>query len=502
MRICYNFIIQSVPPGEQDQYNSSTLPLTRKEKRRHQSQDLRPLGAPRALNPVQPPPGYMLRRASVSGGPYRSPEHHSHQPIIGDHGHHHHHQTQHHHGNSGHGHHHHYHRASGSGRRLPMTPNEEPYYRHAPEIPVRPHSRAESAPDHPLPAPWRPTLAGRNQLTHPPAAGSPTAVSPNSSPTPQARSPLPLEEHQGHKAKKPNFKEPLVSPLSLTKPFKRKGSLNPIRQKSATMGGKQHLSGSIDQLHMRGLSHPPLNPQAMSVVHPVNGHSRRQSLGQVPVGWASSNSFHQGGGGHRASGSASIMGLMKGGGPPLSPYASVQDDMHMGESGSTTSVAIKQDLFTMPVSGSPSPQGPSPQGSVGPSPHASNSQFRSERGGGGGGGENYKVDPISGDLSHKRPHPYHPNHGHSHSHGHGHSRSLSAKPLRPHSMYDGQLPPEMTNSVGYIGQGMDHHNHANYNHDGGPEVYILRHAVKQSLLLQIDVFLILPMHDCIDLDKE
>ena len=444
--------MQSIPVGEPDQYDSSTLPLTRKEKRRHQAQDLRPLGAPRALNPVQPPPGYLLRRASVSGGPYRSPEHHHHQPIISDH--HHQHQNQHHH------HHHHHHRASGSGRRLPMTPNEEPHYRHAPEIPIRPHSRAESAPDHPLPAPWRPTLAARNQLIH-----SPPAVSPNSSPPPQARSPLPLEEHHS-KAKKPSFKEPLVSPLSLTKPFKRKGSLNPIRQKSATMGGKQHLSGSIDaQLHMRGLSHPPSppQPQALSVVHPAQALSRRQSLGQVPVGWASSNSFHQG---HRTSGSASIMGIMqREKGPPPSPYVSMQDDIHaMGESGSTTSVAIKPELFTMPGSGNPSPQGPSPQGSVGPSPHASNSQFRS------GGGENYKVDPVSGgELSHKRPHPYHTNHGH----GHGYNRSLSAKPMRPHSMYDGQLPPEMTNSVGYIGPGMEHHNHTGYNHEGGPEVCLL-----------------------------
>jgi hypothetical protein len=239
------------------------------------------------------------------------------------------------------------------------------------------------------------------------------------------------------------------------------------------MGGKQHLSGSIDQLHTRGLSHPP-SPQARSpMVHPAHGQSRRQSLGQVPVGWASSNSFPQGGG-HRASGSASIMGLMQTRGPPLSPYTSIQDDIHT--SGSTTSVAIKPELFTMPVSGSPSPQGPSPQGSVGPSPHASNSHFRSERGGGGGGGETYKVDPISGDLSHKRPHPYHPNHGHGH--GHGHSRSLSAKPLRPHSIYDGKLPPEMTNSVGYIGQGREHRNHANYNHNGGPapEVRILSNS--------------------------
>ena len=435
-------LMQSVPGEEQDDYNSSTLPRTRKEKWRNHYQDLRPLGIPRRLNPVQPPPGYMQRRASVSGGHHVSPEHHHHhQPIIGDHHHHHHY------GNSSHGHQqHHYHR--GNGRRLPMTPNEELYGHHAPEIPPRPHSRAESAPDHPLPTPWRPKLAARNQLIH-----SPTAVSPTSSPPPQVRSPL--EEHHA-KTKKPSFKEPLVSPLSLTKPFRRKSGLNPIRQKSATMGGgKRLVSGSIDaQLHLRGLSHPS-TPQPLPMVHPTQSPLRRQS---VPVGWASSNSFY----GQRGGASASIMGLMHKEKTPVSPYASIQD---MGESGSTTSVAIKPELFTMPVSGSPPPQGSSPQGSVEPSPHASNSQFRSA-----GGGENCKVDPVSGgDLSHKRPHPYHSNHGVVH----GYSRSMSAKPVRPHSLYDEQLPPEMTNSVGYIGQAMEHHNHVNHTHEGRTEVLLL-----------------------------
>ena len=339
-----------------------------------------------------------------------------------------------------------------------MTPNEEPYYRHSQDTPMRPHSRAESAPDHPLPMPWRPTLAPRNQLIH-----SPTALSPTTSPPPQARSPL--EEHPHHqKSKKPSFKEPLVSPLSLTKPFKRKGSLNPIRQKSASMGGKQHLSGSVDaQLHLRGLSHPP-TPHGMSAaVHPAQALSRHHSVdprGHVPIGWSGSNSFH----GHsKGSGSAaaSIQSLMRHGHQPQSPYTSVQDDMHaLADGGSNTSVAIKQELFAMPVSGNstPSPQGPSPQASVGPS-HA---HFKS--------GENLKVDPISGgEMPHKRHHPY-TNHTHSHTHSNHHNRSISAKPLRPQSMYEG-LPPELSTSAGHMTHiGPEHHNYFNGTHEHGLEV--------------------------------
>lgn len=403
----------------------------------------------------------MQRRASVAS-PYISPEHYKHQPIIVDH------QHQHHRGSSGHGHHH---QGSASGRRLPMTPNEEPYYRHTQDTvsPVRPHSRAESAPDHPLPSPWRPTLAPRNQLIHSPTALSPTALSPSSSPPPQARSPVPLVEHHHHhhKAKKPNFKEPLVSPLSLTKPYKRKGSLNPIRQKSASVGGKHHLSGSIDaQLHLRGLSHHT-SPHGTAVVHPAQALSRHQSFGghSVPVGWGGSNTFHHS---PRASGSATIQNFMQKGLPvSVSPYTSVQDDMRaLGETGSATSVAIKQELFLMPGSGSDSPsspqgtspQGTSPQGSIGPSPHVSKAHFTS--------GENLKVDPISGgEISHKRHHPYP-------KHGHHDNRSMSAKPARPHSMYNG-LPPEFSTSVGHLGPAADHHNHFNYENESEVGIYII-----------------------------
>lgn len=458
-------------------YNSATLPLTKKERRRHHSQDMRPLGAPRVLNPVNPPPGYMLRRASVAG-PHTSPEHHGHyhqqhyqhhhhQPIIGDHHY--------------HGHHHHNHRGSATGRRLPMTPNEEPYYRHHQhqDVPMRPHSRAESAPDHPLPTPWRPTLAPRNQLIQ-----SPTAISPSASPPPTARSPLEEYHHKSSSSsssssKKPNFKEPLVSPL--TKPFKKKGNLNPIRQKSASLGGKQHLSGSIDaHLHLRGISHPTSPHNMAAVVHPAaQGLSRHHSIGpgtQVQVGWASSNNFHYPP--SRASGSASIQSLMRNGHPP-SPYMSIQDDNNAtADSGSTTSVAIKQELFAMSVisgGSTPSPQGTSPQASIGPSPHTSNAHFRSS-------GDNLKVDPISGgEMSHKRHHPY-TNHGHSghlnqHQHNHHHvhvaNRSISAKPMRPQSMYEG-LPPELSSSVGHItGPAAEHHNHINHGHENGTEVCTL-----------------------------
>ena len=194
----------------------------------------------------------------------------------------------------------------------------------------------------------------------------------------------------------------------------------------------------------------------------------------VPMGWAGSNSYHS----PRSSISASIQSLMVKGPPPgPSAYTSIRDDMNgLADSGSNTSVAIKPELFTMPVSGSPSPQGPSPQGpspqsSVGPSPQASNAHFRSAE------NFNNKVDPISGgETSHKRHHPY-PNHvhGHGHSSNHHHihhGRSASAKPMaRPHSMYDGRLPPELSTSVGHMGHGgTDHHNHISPSHDSGPEV--------------------------------
>ena len=135
----------------------------------------------------------------------------------------------------------------------------------------------------------------------------------------------------------------------------------------------------------------------------------------------------------------------------------------LGETGSATSVAIKQELFAMPTSSSnspspqgTSPQGTSPQGSVGPSPHVSKAHFMS--------GENLKVDPVSGgEISHKRHHPYP-------KHGHHDNRSMSAKPARPHSMYNG-LPPELTTSVGHIGRAAEYHNHIN--HENEPEVGML-----------------------------
>ena len=135
-------------PGD---YDTATLPLTKKEKRRHHShRDMRPLGTTRNhLNPVQPPPN--IRRSSIST-PYAPPEQLQPPPPA----------------QSGPAHH--------SGRKLPVTPSEDPFsythYQRQHHEPPRPHSRAESAPD-PLPIPpWKSKFVQRSQLVHLPHAGT------------------------------------------------------------------------------------------------------------------------------------------------------------------------------------------------------------------------------------------------------------------------------------------------------------------------------------------
>lgn len=141
---------QSKP--ESSEYVSSTLPLTKRERKHHQSQESRQLGPPRVLNPLQQPPGGFNRRASIAN-PYDTPDHDtpyqsSRDPILS----------------------HYYHqqpppekkRSNSRGRRLPSTPAEEPYHRSSRE-PSRSHSRAESMPD-PLPLPWKSNIATITQL--------------------------------------------------------------------------------------------------------------------------------------------------------------------------------------------------------------------------------------------------------------------------------------------------------------------------------------------------
>ena len=394
-------------------YASSTLPTTKREKRRHQVNTSRPLGARAPLNPVQPPAN--MRRASVAL-PYTSP---THQPIpviqpVQD-------TVQ----------------LPVQRRRLPMTPNEEPF-QHTQEV-VRPHSRAESAPD-PLPLPFRPKLAHRIR--------PPPVTSPNASPPPAPHSP-PKSRSPLMTPDPVVYKEPLVSPLShiSNKVHKRSSkpgpALNPItRPRSMSVGGKvsRRFSGSVDaQLHLH-----TKQPHTMSALFhqrsQVAPRSRRTSDGFVPqLGWTSASQFS-------SQKKLDIQSLMQN-----SAYTSYQDIPHgvvnkySMESDSTHSIELKHDIFSMqdhprhhphhhgtsppasktmvtsaeslkvdPISGAHSvelkPSMHNQPHHHGPSPHASKAMVTSA--------ESLKVDPISGAEYHKHP-----------------PRSLSAKHTQVHSVH-------------------------------------------------------------------
>jgi len=296
-----------------------------------------------------------------------------------------------------------------------MTPNEEPF-QHTQEV-VRPHSRAESAPD-PLPLPFRPKLAHRIR--------PPPVTSPNASP--------PLAPHSPSKTRSPLmtpdpvvYKEPLVSPLShiSNKVHKRSSkpgpALNPItRPRSMSVGGNtsRRLSGSVDaQLHLH-----TKQPHTMSALFhqrsQVAPRSRRTSDGFVPqLGWTSASQFSS----HK---NLDIQSLMQN-----SAYTSYQDIPHgvvntYGmESDSTHSIELKHDIFSM--HDHPRHRGASGVDSDsahttelkhsmhnrphhhGPSPHASKTMVTSA--------ESLKVDPISGAHSvelkpsmHNQPHHHGP----------------------------------------------------------------------------------------------
>lgn len=427
----------------------------------------------------------MLRRASISS-PISSPEHQLHmssqhmphgvymQPQLLPQGspgpevyhqHQHQHQPHPHHAHTSGRHAHH------KGKRvLPMTPNEEPYQHSPPDVP-RPHSRAESAPDHPLPVPWRPSLAPHSQLVVP-LPLSPTSPVPGTSPT---------DDFRTH----PAFKEPLISPLTqqqqqpqLQPPQARghhksagKKKLSPLRPKSMSIGSMAipgNLSKSIDGLNLK-----PAHGQA-AASHTVSGVSWQQHQKVGPVrGKRNSEGALQGWGSFQRLGQpADIQAFMRSGhGMPAAgsfntlPYNRRKLDLGGGggggggslagmnqDAGSTTSVEIRQEMFAPAAPQPPPPplqQSPStsPLGSkgsspLGPSPQASNSQFRS---------------PADGQQSvsagkRKMQHPLPPHHAHK-------SRSYSAKPAKrgaePYHM--GNHTPEHSTSMKYVGAEQRHH---------------------------------------------
>ena len=256
------------------------------------------------------------------------------------------------------------------GRRLPMTPNEEPF-QHTQDL-VRPHSRAESAPD-PLPIPWKPKLAQRIR--------SPAATSPNASP--------PISPRQPFGATDPisptPYREPLGSPLShlagkIPKKKSKPGpALNRVpRPRSMSVEHMSRtLSGSVDaQLHIKSKQpHTLLQNWSHAVVAPRN---RLKSDGVIPqLGWTGS-SRHKPNGPH-----ADIQALMQMN-LPSSPYSSVQEIpqgvlIRYGpgaDEGSTHSVELKPELFSHPHQNKLSPQA------------SKVAMVKSA--------ENLKVDPISG----------------------------------------------------------------------------------------------------------
>ena len=427
--------MQSQPQAQSESgdYPSSTLPLTKREKQRVNSQEPHPLGGPRNLGPVHPlPPGYMLnRRASISS-PVTSPEHHtqahqygypqvSHmQPLPPDYYHGHHHQNHTHHRN--HTHHKEHHSSKRKGKRmLPLTPNEEPYHHQQHPDVMRPHSRAESQPD-PLPMPWKPNFAPQSQLVS--HQHSPT------SPIPHSVGPPPPSHIEDAAAKVyPAFKEPLLSPTQPPTKSASKKKLSPLRPKSVSIGspvGGGSLSRSIDGLNLK----PSIIEQPGS--HTVSGVAWQQHRKIVPLrskrnsegtlhGWSSVQRLGQQPG--------DIQSLMWAGqGMPSTSLNTIAYDKHrldvsanMHEPGSATSVEISPDLFAPSTN-------QSPVGSKGSSPQAS-THFRQP------------PNPENLMLANRRlQHPLPP-----------HNRSVSAKPSRRQELGMGQYVPELSNSMDHVG---------------------------------------------------
>ena len=402
----------------------STMPLTKREKKRHRSNEPIPLNVPRNMGVVHPPHAVMLRRASIAS-PVTSPEHQPYQqqllqpPLQPPPSSHRYSMQQqlpkNHHGHIND------HTHDKSRRVLPMTPNEEPY-QHPHLETTRAHSRAESAPD-PLPVPWRANLAPKNQLT-------PNQQSPSGSPQ-RLRSP----NDEGVKVY-PKFKKSLISPTNQHK-SSPKQKLNPLRPKSVNLSPGDGLSKSIDGLNLK----PSIIAQPGS--HTVSGISwlaplsatRRKSDGLIQ-GWASNQRLGQ---------VADIQAMMR---TPFSSYNPVPYDAHKldlssnsnREYGSDTSVEISHEMFRTNIpshSNNISPVGSKGSSPQGPSPQASDSHFRSS-------GEHLQGDPARG-PSHK-----HRRIQHQLPATQLNNRSLSAKPVR---LYMGQhIPPELSSSMGRIDQ--------------------------------------------------
>lgn len=352
-----------------------------------------------------------------------------------------------------------------------MTPSEEPYQRPYDLAGMRPHSRAESEPN-PLPVPWRPKIATRNQLMR----------SPDSSPP---KSPPPLNSSTDeHLRPRQQLTSPPPQPTAAVQGGHSKSSssggsghkkkLNPLtsRPRSVSSQHARYMSASIDtNLHLRTrggqstaqqqqqhggrLSYGARSWKQRAQVGPYNDGNalRKMSVddsGATPLGWPSTPYFSSQ---NMAQGDrkvpADIKQLMSKN-IPISPYSSVQDIPHalhshyqaepshyLPGSGSTTSVEIRQELFSLHSAahgggggGGDSPESHTPNGI---SPQASGKNFVTSS-------DNLKVNPITGaELSQKSHHDIY----------HSHKRSVSAKPTSHHGDRAHQAFSASSNHIGY-----------------------------------------------------
>ena len=252
------------------------------------------------------------------------------------------------------------------GRRLPVTPSEEPYQPPAHEHTFRAHSRAESEPT-PLPIPWRQPLLPKNQLHNYERGGGGANISPIR--------PLSPDAPAQHSV------PPLVSPLAQlnTKSSKKGGILRPVRPPSGHSHRAQKKYASVDA-NLDSLviqTHEQFSTAGGSLSRKAGagggnlaqvGPSRYG--GEPQLGWANRSSQI----GSLPRKSRDIQALMNA--PlPTSPYHSVQDlsGASHAQNGSATSIDLRHELFSS-GSSRKSPHGSttvSPHGSRAVSPHGS-----------------------------------------------------------------------------------------------------------------------------------
>ena len=262
------------------------------------------------------------------------------------------------------------------GRRLPVTPSDEPYQVQVPNHDApRPASRAESEPN-PLPIPWRHKLVQKTQLpSHVGREGVNTggnpvinATSPSSSP-PHSRRVLSMSTEGVNTL--PSHHHQLVSPLThIASKGSKKKNVGFLRQVSKKMSSSvdAHLDSRAqpatsfqhDPRALGGGSYPKKGGHRGQI-----GQSRPRGDQQPMLGWASNSRM-----GSLPRRSKDIQALMQTQLPITSPYSSVQDISALNNGydanrGSITSVDIKQEMFSHDGFKL------SPHGSVQTSPHGS-----------------------------------------------------------------------------------------------------------------------------------